>query len=247
MPRSRARAVRQPAFRLSFPAALAAVRRGDGGDTHGAGQRGGERDGPPDPETSRRAAMLSRRQQGPEAVAALAERSGEPRLTADRDLPRPQRIRPARRRRARQHRTEGAVVRDRHECRTGRKGRDRLFERIEAPADDDHPGWCRRDAQHVGSLAHEGHLREGPRRPEDRGRDALLGGRHLDERKAVRVHDQQEVRDPVLLERQDLRQRATHERGPVALRHPVRDGGIVREEPGLAAHVFQGQCHQLAD
>ena len=44
---------------------------------------------------------------------------------------------------ARQHRAEGAVVRDRHEGGTGRKGRDRFFERIEAPADDDRPRRCR--------------------------------------------------------------------------------------------------------
>src|SRR5882762_2469438 len=114
--------------------------------------------------------MLTRRQQGPEALTAFAELSREPRLAAERDLAGSQRVIPAHRR-----------------------------------------------------------------------RDRRLSGGHLDEREAARVEDQQEVGGTLLLQRQDPRQRAAHEGGPIALAGALDDGRIVREKPCLVSHAVEGQ------
>ncbi len=68
---------------------------------------------------SRRAgpSVLTRRQQRPEALAPLADGPRQPRLAADRDLPGPQRVAPARLRCTGQRRPEDTIVRDGHQRR----------------------------------------------------------------------------------------------------------------------------------
>src|SRR5207248_5841011 len=63
-----------------FRRAPSPLRTGNRRDTDRARQRGDERKGPPEPEASRRALVLPRRQQSPEALTAFAELSREPRL-----------------------------------------------------------------------------------------------------------------------------------------------------------------------
>jgi hypothetical protein len=71
-------------------------------------------------------------------------------------------------------------------------------------------------------------------------------GWHLDERHAVRVRDQQQIGEALLLEGRDVRQHAADERGPIAVAGALDDGRIVRQQPRLVPHVVERRRDELA-
>ena len=205
------------------------LRRGHHRDPDRERQGRDQRGRPPEPEPPRLASELQHRNERPETAVRLAERAREPGLAPDRDPPGSYRGVPVELRRGGQRGAEDTIVRHHREHRTRRQPRDRRLESLEAPPDDHHAGGHRRDAENVRPPVDDGEPRGGLRRASDRPHEELTRGRYLDEWGTTRVHDQQQISDAFLRQREDPRPRALRERGPVAPSRPLDHGGVVSQ------------------